>query len=345
MTDIEAHLFREFTKMLNTAADEGFAKSVDPDDDFRAAIRHNNAVFAAFKTHRLQNDMAARLLDENGDLKPFKQWKNDVQSIASHQCGSWLRTEYDTAVIRARQAADWKQFERERDVLPNLKWLPSTSLTPGEDHRPFWGTILPIDHPFWNQHRPGDRWNCKCDLTSTDEPPTRVPGESDTDNPHKGLDNNPGKDAKLFSDSHPYIANAYDGAREAVEKAVKRAETKEIKRELRKAVQGKKITNKDFPQKILVSRASIDEWLNQPFKYMEEKAQMLFDIETIIRQAEYLGPADKHKDLDRLVQSHIFKTKVKDMDAYIIINEFKGNLHILHSISDSPNILKHLKRK
>lgn len=209
MTDIEEHLFNEFWHTFNIAADEGFSKSVDPDDDFREAIRHNNAVFSAFKTHRLQNDMAARLLDENGDLKPFNQWKKDVQGIASHQCGAWLQTEYDTAVIRARQAADWKQFERERDVLPNLKWLPSTSVNPGEDHRPFWGTILPIGHPFWSQHRPGDRWNCKCDLTSTDEPPTPVPSvavpQQPSSDPHRGLDNNPGKDAALFSDSHPYF--------------------------------------------------------------------------------------------------------------------------------------------
>ncbi|MBQ6377613.1 MAG: hypothetical protein IJJ56_02305 [Prevotella sp.] len=209
MTDIEQNLFHEFLRTFNTAADQGFSKSVDPDDDFRAAIRHSNAVFSAFKTHRLQNDMAARLLDESGDLKPFKQWKKDVQGIASHQCNAWLRTEYDTAVIRARQAADWKQFERERDVLPNLKWLPSTSLHPGEDHRPLWGTILPIGHPFWSQHRPGDRWNCKCDLTSTDEPPTPVPSvaaaEQPVNSPHRGLDNNPGTDGALFSDSHPYF--------------------------------------------------------------------------------------------------------------------------------------------
>jgi len=62
--------------------------------------------------------------------------------------------------------ADWQQFRREADVLPNLKWLPSTSPNPGADHQPFWNTILPIDHPFWAQHRPGDRWNCKCDLTA-----------------------------------------------------------------------------------------------------------------------------------------------------------------------------------
>ncbi len=52
---------------------------------------------------------------------------------------------------RAHQAADWQQFMQEADVLPNLKWMPSTSPNPGADHMPFWGTILPIDDPFWDR--------------------------------------------------------------------------------------------------------------------------------------------------------------------------------------------------
>lgn len=47
-------------------------------------------------------------------------------------------------------------------------------------------------------------------------------------NPHPGLDNNPGIDAKLFSDSHPYIANAYPGAQQAVERVVKEAERRAL---------------------------------------------------------------------------------------------------------------------
>lgn len=129
---------------------------------------------------------------------------------------------------RAHQAADWQQFMQEADVLPNLKWMPSTSPNPGADHMPFWGTILPIDDPFWDQHRPGDRWNCKCSLTSTDEPTTPVPSvavsQQPKNTPQRGLENNPGKDAAIFSDKHPYIANAYPGAKHAVEKAVNEME-------------------------------------------------------------------------------------------------------------------------
>ena len=161
----------------------------------------------------MQNDIAAQLYDSNGILKPFKQWKEDVHPMLDHHVRHWLQTEYNTAVIRARQAADWQRFEQYADVLPNLEWMPSTSANPGADHQVYWGTILPINHPFWSAHRPGDRWNCKCSLSATDEPPTGAPRGSTApkDQPAPGLDNNPGRDGKLFSDTHPYIANGYEG--------------------------------------------------------------------------------------------------------------------------------------
>ena len=203
-TDIEPNLFNAIAHTLGEAVSTA-APSLG-DDPFTHALRHSTDVFSAFKVHRAQNDMAARLLDSNGNLKPFNQWRDEVLPIADHQCHNWLETEYNTAVLRARQAANWQQFQAEKDILPNLKWLPSTSPNPGADHRPFWNTVLPVDHPFWNEHRPGDRWNCKCDLTSTDEPATGVPGGSPAgNNPQPGLKDNPGKSQAVFSDDHPYF--------------------------------------------------------------------------------------------------------------------------------------------
>lgn len=204
--DIEPNLFNAIAKILGGAVSK--AAPALGEDPFFHALRHSTDVFSAFKVHRTQNDMAARLLDSNGNLKPFKQWKEEVLPIADHQCHNWLQTEYNTAVLRARQAAAWQQFQAEKDVLPNLKWMPSTSPNPGADHRPFWNTILPVDHPFWDQHRPGDRWNCKCSLTSTDKPVTAVPSvpsEPSVNNPQPGLKDNPGKSQAVFSDDHPYF--------------------------------------------------------------------------------------------------------------------------------------------
>ena len=47
---------------MNEATDKGFGirQPVDPDYDFYQELKHNNAVFSAFKVHRAQNDMAAQ---------------------------------------------------------------------------------------------------------------------------------------------------------------------------------------------------------------------------------------------------------------------------------------------
>lgn len=221
--EVEQDFFEETLRLFNEAMKAGFAASEYKSlkQRFIDEVMHNNEVFSAFRTHRMQNDMAARLLDEDGNLKPFRQWRKDIEDIADHYCNRWLQTEYDTAVIRAHRAADWKRYEDQSDVYPNVRWMPTTSAVPDSYHRQYWEAklTLPVGHPFWKEHRPGDRWNCKCSLRQTDEPATTgyvadfkpVPAQP-------GLDNNPADDGKLFGDSHPYYTAAYPGAKEAAEK-------------------------------------------------------------------------------------------------------------------------------
>lgn len=87
--------------------------------------------------------------------------------------------------------------------------MPTVSPNPEAEHRVFWERKLtrPIDDPFWNKHRPGNRWHCKCSLEATDEPITPLPTDAEIrgDQPQRGLENNPGKDGQLFSKKHPYF--------------------------------------------------------------------------------------------------------------------------------------------
>ena len=203
-------MWREVLRVLNEATVSGLLQSSAPThrDSFLAALRHSNEVFAAFKVHSMSEHMAARLLNPDGTLKPFRQWADDVKSISSHYVGAWLRTEYDTALIRAHNAADWQQFIRDADVMPNLRWMPTTSPKPESSHRAFWERklTLPVSDPFWDKHHPGDRWNCKCSLEQTDDPPTpELKAEFAGEAPQPGLTNNPGKDGHTFSQDHPYF--------------------------------------------------------------------------------------------------------------------------------------------
>ena len=218
--EIYPALYETCRDTFRRALDEGYPLPEGADDAetlFREALRSDADVFAAFRTHRMQNDIASQLLDEDGKLKEWRQFREDAEAVIGTYNNHWLRTEYDTAVLRARQAADWKGFERNADILPNLKWMPTTSAEPDLFHREYWriGLTLPIGHPFWKSHHPGDRWNCKCSLEATDEPVTGTIPRTDY-NPSNGLENNPGTDAKLFSGSHPYYEKAYPGAEDAV---------------------------------------------------------------------------------------------------------------------------------
>lgn len=211
-TDIEPTAWREVLRIINEATIEGLAQAQQPptpEDHFYEQLRHSNEVFSAFKVHSMSQQLGDRLLDSNGKLKPFNKWLDEVKPIASHYVGPWLRTEYNTAVARAHYAADWKTFEANSDIFPNLQWMPTTSPNPDAEHRIFWENKLtrPIDDPFWDKHHPGDRWNCKCTLEPTDEPVTDIPKPEDREKakPAQGLKGNPAKTGELFDKSHPYF--------------------------------------------------------------------------------------------------------------------------------------------
>jgi len=207
--DLDGHLLEEVNRIINSATDIGFSGS-EADGEFMRQLRSNNEVFAAFKTHRMGRDIASRLIGEDGETKSFQQFKEDVQSITSHHVEHWLRTEYDTAIKRAQQAADMMQYRAEADVLPNLEWMPSTAMKPREEHMLFYHHIWAIDDPFWQQHKPGDQWGCQCDLAPTDKPVTDNSGlgGGPLAKPSAGLGGDPSRTGIIFSDNHPYFPNS-----------------------------------------------------------------------------------------------------------------------------------------
>lgn len=75
---------------------------------------------------------------------------------------------------------------------------------------------------------------------------------------------------------------------------------------------------------------------------------MLLRINEVLQNAEYLGTATPPpgKNRERVIQHHIFSTKVKGEEQYIIVWEWEWGEYTLHSISDHPEkIKKHIKKK
>jgi len=115
------------------------------------------------------------------------------------------KTEQVTAINRARTGRQYAEMNSgmNAELYPNIRWLPSRSATPREEHRHYWGLVLPKDDAFWKTNQPGNLWNCKCDWEETLAKPTRKPSEEAWTKPDKGLDGNPG-DGTVFGETSSY---------------------------------------------------------------------------------------------------------------------------------------------
>lgn len=230
---IDPDLFTDSYTALNEAVDRAVKLSVKwgkPDKGFIRELKRNNAVFAAFKAHREQNDLAGLLVDDDGNARSFDSFRMAAAPVIGEYNVNWLQTEYATAVRVARTAVRFKQYEKDGDLYPNGEWLPSRAAEPRMSHRKYYHTVRRLTDPWWETHYPGCVWGCQCDMRNTDKPithvgdnpaapgaePTTVPPSEEAGVRSPGLSRNPARSGELFSRDHPYFTSAYPGAEKAV---------------------------------------------------------------------------------------------------------------------------------
>ena len=190
-------------KGITRAFSTRFGKS---DPEFINQFKNNASVFAAFKTHAQQSEIVNQLLDADGNLKSYYDFKKSVlgTSIKADYNQNWLKTEYNMAVRAARMAEKWKKYEKTKRLYPNLEFLESTASNKRAEHLEYVGTILPIEHPWWDTHTPPIDWGCECSIRNTDAPVTGTP--DGVEDPEPVFANNPGKTAEFINmKQHPYM--------------------------------------------------------------------------------------------------------------------------------------------
>lgn len=62
----------------------------------------------------------------------------------------------------ARAAGQWERAQASKDVLPYFLYVETTAEDPRQEHLEWVGTLLPIDHPWWDTHLPPNGWGCQC---------------------------------------------------------------------------------------------------------------------------------------------------------------------------------------
>jgi hypothetical protein len=289
--------------------------------DLQLQLEANVAKFAAYKAyHATQN-----LYKQANDAKSKDAFVNKAKIILNAYNRQQV-TEYNTAIARARTARQFTLFNEDTDLYPNLKWLPSRSANPREEHAAFYGLVLPKNDPFWNNNQPGNLWNCKCDWEETDE---KASSDNSKTISAKGLEGNPAITGEIFSEKHPYFANVKDADRVATKtnniifKTIKeQTKNTTVQYNIFKNAKGDNI-------KIPINRK---EFLNQPHENYYEKNQLLLKIENVFSKSIYLGISSLKRE--GVIASHIFEISLLGKPTWLIVNHYTNGDIYLHSISD-----------
>lgn len=160
-------------------------------DTLRAQLNANVTRFAAYKAYHATQQ-----------IKQAKTDGSEPEPVL-HKYNRWQATEYATTVARCRTARQFADFNSRADLFPCLRWLPSRSASPREEHRMFWNRVWRKDDPFWQTNQPGNLWNCKCDWEETDDEPTD--GNPANTIAAQGLEGNPAITGEVFSPNASYF--------------------------------------------------------------------------------------------------------------------------------------------
>lgn len=147
--------------------------------------------------------MNSFLVDEKGKIRSYNDFKKKVDEVHQKYNRNYLQAEYQTSKRAAQASRQWKGFEANQDLFPNLKYMTVGDGKVRDEHSKLHGIIKPVNDPFWDTHYPPNGWRCRCYVKPTNETSNRT--KKVTTKPDKGFRLNVGKTNKTFSEDHPYF--------------------------------------------------------------------------------------------------------------------------------------------
>lgn len=210
----DAALLSGTAKTLLGGVYEGYGKdfvSVDwdtPDHVMLTKLTQNVFSFSAAKNYQELRTITDALRDEDGKLRDFQDFKEQVAAINGKFNKVWLQTEYDTCITTAAQSARWQEFQAQKTMFPYLRYQTAGDENVRAEHRLLDGVTKRVDDAFWKTYYPPNGWNCRCEaiqapdgiVTETKENEYRTPVVPEL------FRTNVGETGLIFPKGHPYYS-------------------------------------------------------------------------------------------------------------------------------------------
>lgn len=210
-----------FADELWQAAVNGYGNSLDdfdfdtPDYIMLRKLQEDVWNFSAAKNYAQLRALTDALVDDNGQLRSFSQFRKAAYEVNDMHVKTWLRAEYNLAVVSSQAAAKWVQIEQDKDIMPLLYFSAILDDGTTEICRNFNGITLPWDHPFWDQYYIPNHYGERSDIlqkadgritdVSTIVFPEKIPEIFKT---------NLGKQKRVFPPDHPYYTGMPESMKE-----------------------------------------------------------------------------------------------------------------------------------
>lgn len=182
------------TEYLNKAVETALA-DVPLDEISVQRLKESNYVFSGIKTFHELNEAFPSLIDSEGNLIPFNQFLNSVQTINKSYNGQYLKVEYEFAKSSAYMAARWKEFEKDGEDYW-LQYRTAGDLRVRKTHQRLHGITLPITSKFWDKYFPPNGWNCRCTVVQVRK--DKYPLSDETQAMNLGSQATAGKHQEMF---------------------------------------------------------------------------------------------------------------------------------------------------
>lgn len=209
--------YRALTDYLQRGVFKGFGATLDTvsklDLPLLEELCTNTYMFGAAKTFQEVQHMSSLLVDKDtGEVRSSNEFRKLAKEVYGTYNDDYLRTEYNTAIAQADAAAKWNDIERNKDVLPNLRYSAIGDAC--TICAPLDGLVAPVNSSIWDKIAPTNHFNCKCLLLQEDEDVPLTENAKDIVDPvvqtmkDKGQDifiNNVGKTGEIFTSDHPYF--------------------------------------------------------------------------------------------------------------------------------------------
>ncbi len=344
--NIHPDVYQAYSDNLRKAVG-GVFRSDDYGDryfDLQAQLQSNVTRFAAYKAWHLTEQLK----------KQREKWTDDAEykKVAKAMMNTFNRyqaAEYNTATARARTAKQWTDFNSDpiaNELYPNLKWLPSRSANPREEHIPFYGLVLPKTDPFWQENQPGNLWNCKCDWEETDDPAAATrPATIHA----KGLEGNPAETGEIFTKECTYFKQAGNSIKQRRQADIKIAN--EIRPLLEAELKEKLLNKQEATCKINGEEHTvmfIPQGIGEAAQSMQGTSSYWIKNEILRKISEYIqnGHLVSITESDTTHNTRKQTIKLKERTDYfyyfeiVLPNGEKAYINVGHFKPDHPNPIK-----